>query len=270
MTGTLHVTFSPSAAHSLRQAMARMGRLDRVIGLEDYLNYGPIDPVISSVRAKWVAKVLDQPERGEAFELADEFWRAALSPGMRRVVWFCRRCAREYCGLLEFVKRIGDQPFAVVDMTNVLMTQTARPLRQPKQTIYNSVAVIPDEEFASNNLIDLARALTTAEAAYYSSCWTKLRKENAPLRVLNSNFELESADITYFDEQLISHAAQDWRRGAYIAGSVLAVDDERYQIDDLFLISRLKTLSASGRLEGRGNLYVLRESEFRLPRVQAS
>ena len=55
---TLHVVFTMSAAGTIRQAFAKIGCADRVIGFMDNLSFGPIDAPGASARQEWVRQSL--------------------------------------------------------------------------------------------------------------------------------------------------------------------------------------------------------------------
>jgi hypothetical protein len=90
--------------------------------------------------------------------------------------------------------------------------------------------------------------------------------ENSLLRVLDSDLNLISAPISFFDDQLMSYAKTRQLKSARIIGEVLASfwPERRYQTCDGFLASRVRALVAAGRLEGFGDLWQIQASEVRL------
>jgi hypothetical protein len=45
----------------------------------------------------------------------EALWKAALIEDVRRVAWVSRRSASEYSGFLEWLWRLGDLPYEVVE-----------------------------------------------------------------------------------------------------------------------------------------------------------
>ena len=104
---------------------------------------------------------------------------------------------------------------------------------------------------AAERLWVLARPLSPVEHAAHLAVWSRLRAENAPLRLIGPN-GLRSAPITAFDTALLSHASENWGRLSHLIGHVLAQDDGLYfQAGYVVLGSRVAHLIASNALEYR-------------------
>ena len=95
------------------------------------------------------------------------------------------------------------------------------------------------DEIVRGNLLAVARPLSLGERMRYRSIWSRLRDENAPLRVLSYG-ELVSAPVSHFDALLLSIATPEWRKMALILGHALAEawDDDIAQIGDSFFAAR--------------------------------
>lgn len=111
----LHVVFSPAGAGVVGQLLRRLGRRDRVIVPCGNLMCGPINDIDGQQRREWLARHIDggHDASNEEFDLA---WAAVLSASASPIAWFMRGNPMEYCGFLEFVDRLGDKPFDVVDV----------------------------------------------------------------------------------------------------------------------------------------------------------
>ena len=259
MTAPLHIMFSPLAAGSLRQGLEQAGRDDQVVAYFDDLSFGPIDPPDLDVRRAWDGEELGYDDYDLSARMA-AFWTAALAPGRRRIVWVTRRSPKEYAGLLEFLRQIGDEPFEIIDLTDVAIEPTAF----TEERIGATWAIHPGE-FLQYRLFERASPLSPEDRVRYADTWSRLRAENAPLRVIE-NGELCSAPMTYFDAQLLSAATGEWRRAAYLVGVTLVEiwETSFYQTGDLVLFARVRALVDSGDLEGRGDL-TTPSFEVRLP-----
>ena len=119
-SGVLLAVFNFSAAKDLRDALHQAGRSDEVITFPDDLSYGPIDPPDPASRAMWMEKELDQDYITQRTPAIEDFWARTRASGVRRIVWTSQRSASEYAGFLEWLSRVGDADFDVVDLTDVV------------------------------------------------------------------------------------------------------------------------------------------------------
>jgi hypothetical protein len=239
MAAPLHVIFSQAAEPDLRAALALAGRSDEVAVCFDIFSLGPIDPGDRFQRQAWLSDVLDLGPEG--FGSDDLFWRQALALDRPLIAWTSTRVAQERAGFLEWLRRLGDAPCAVIDLSE------ARDGSAPA-----ILGILDAEKILSLGLLDLARPLEAAERHGHHETWRRLRAENAPLRTIQDG-ELASAALTAFDQQLLSHVTADWARAARAIGGVLAdaFDDHVLQVNDFVLMSRLGALIKAGAIEAR-------------------
>jgi Protein of unknown function/Domain of unknown function (DUF1835) len=265
MMSSVHLVFTPSAAGELRKALAEAGRTDRVICPFDDLSFGPINPPDPQMRRKWVADVLGYSGWEEVIGDTEPFWRESLSAREPKVAWVSRRTAQEYTGFLEWLWRLGDTPFEVVDLTDVKIAGRDRNGNATQPALAASIALLHSYQILDNGLLDRAETLPTAAREQCLELWRRLRVENAPLRVINEA-GLASAPISYFDSLLLSYATRDWKKAAMVVGKTLGTfwDDALFQTGDIVLASRVAALVADGVLEARGDPFDLRHSEVRL------
>src|SRR5215471_15633034 len=113
----LHIVFGESAGGALRLALRQAGRDDEVLSFNDDLSFGPIDPPDPIARSAWARTELYFADAATAAlgDSLDRFWHRARS-ARKRVVWFSRHTALEYCGLLELVSQLGRRSYKVVDL----------------------------------------------------------------------------------------------------------------------------------------------------------
>ncbi len=182
----------------------------------------------------------------------------------RRVAWLSRRSAQEYAGgFLEWLWRIGEEPIEVIDLTDVMVAGKDGPTK-PHLAI--SLGILPPYQILESDLLDRTEKLTSVLRAQYRELWGRLRAENAPLRVLSEG-ELVSAPLSFFDPLLLSCATPEWQKAARIIGEALWDSSTALMIQtgDLVLSARVRALADAGRLESRGNLFDIQNSELRLP-----
>jgi uncharacterized protein DUF3658/uncharacterized protein DUF1835 len=262
---TLHVVFNPSGAAGLRDALRQAGRDDRVACLMDNLSFGPIAPPDAEARCKWVEHELGY-EWEDVCAKAAAFWGEALPPADRKVAWLSRRSTLEYTGFLEWLWRLGDQPFELVDVTDVTVIGHREDGTPTEPQLAMSLGLLHPYQIIDNGLLDSAERITSAMHDQYRRLWERLRRENAPLRILGPH-GLVSAPITHFDSALLSHARTQWQKAAMVIARALVdfSDASLLQTDDLVLAARLRALAEAGHVESEGDLSDIRHSEVRLP-----
>ncbi len=262
---TLHIAFTDSGAGSLRSALASSKSQDEVITLTDAPNFGPVEYSDPAVRERWMEEVLGLGGYDWVIECSVTFWSRVLTDTRPKVLWTSRRSAMEYCGFLECLWRLKDTPCSVVDLTNVKVRYPRRDgtLSPPKLAV--SLATVPAEIFQEQGLLNLHEEITPDVRAHYHNLWNRLRKENAPFRVVGAT-GIASAPINYFDDFLVSCVSSDWQKSARVVGEALGreTDTEYWQVGDLVLFSRLQVLAKEGKIESRGDMANMQASELRL------
>ncbi len=211
--------------------------MDEVLGYDDFADYGP---------------------------RADLFWKEATSASISPIVWVCRRCAQEYAGFLEFLWRIGDQAFQVIDITEVeFVTRPGRP--GPPTWITPTFGFVAPIDMIDARLLDRHSTLSDQQKCDYRRMWEALRAENAPLRIV-SNEGLYSAQITHFDDVIASCLTHEWQRANAVVGEAIGklLEDRFDRCGDLVLWSRVRTLADQGSFEMKGDGAVMHKSYVRL------
>jgi hypothetical protein len=264
---TLHIVFSDSFSGSLRVALRELGRDDAIACFLDDLSFGPIDPPDPRARRKWVRRELAPGMRDREWPLRPlaAFWKAALAPSSRRIVWVSTRSAPEFAGFLEFVWRLGEGSCDLVAFDgDALVSRGDSGHKAGGRAI--ALAELPPYHLTATRYWERAAPLERAERERYRSDWARLRAENAPLRILDES-GLVSAPITHFDELLMSCTVGQWRKAARVIGEALSTfwDGPFHQVGDVVLAARVRALAEAGRLESQGNLRRVRFSEVRLP-----
>jgi len=187
-------------------------------------------------------------------------WEAALSAPGRRIAWVSRRMPHEYCGFLEWLWRLGDEPCEIVDLHDVKFDWHLRDGTIRRQPVPSLGSILP-EHIRDNAFWDRAHPLTGARRRRYQESWSKLRHENAPLRVLKGN-ALVSAPISHYDEFILSHTKTGFLKVARILGSSFGLGPH-YKACLYLFHGRIHKLVDAGILEAEGNIAQMRFSEVR-------
>lgn len=212
----LHVTFSHSAAGSLKQALSRLGVAEKVAALADDLSVGPIEPGDSGQRVQW-----EDAEFGERLFTdplsAQLFWSSVTAWPGTLVVWVSSRCGLELCGLHALVSRV---PLARIQVVDVAAVNFRKPTGEPAAWVAQSFSWVSDDRIIEHSLIDLASPLDDVSRASLRSRWKQLGRENAALRILTEH-GLESKPITFFDERILTRITDDWQSCERVADDTM-------------------------------------------------
>jgi hypothetical protein len=114
----LHVTFSHSAAHTLREALARVDRAEHVAMFPDDLGFGPIDSPHESARAEFSTEVMLFEPNPKTKEQLDVFWSEVRANAENQVAWSSRLCVHEYANFLNYLSGRNSPP-QIVDVADV-------------------------------------------------------------------------------------------------------------------------------------------------------
>jgi hypothetical protein len=239
-----HMVFGYSAAGDVKAALKLSGRDDSVVKFPDDLSYGPIDSTEWSARRAWVEENIGSLEGFGIADLSNFFWHAILDSDTQLIVWVSRRSAREYCGFLEYLRRLGERPSLIIETTEA---------KGPDGKFFGGTAAIPADQIASSGLLDSAINLPPELRARGQILWQSLREENAPLRALSRGLSLTSVPISFYDDALLSFVTADWTPMARVVGATLADewDSGVSNVSDFLLFSRLHVLLETGVLEER-------------------
>lgn len=252
-TARLHVTFGYSAGHSLKIALATLGINEEIAILGDDFNMGPLDPGDAEQRAEWEREELGDADEPIALS-GDviEFWQKVSTWPGTIVAWMSSRCVVELCGfhaLLWHVPRATIQVIDVADFDFARGNATKYDERQ-------SFAIVRDERIVELSLIDFARPLSDVELASHRKTWSRLRAENAPLRVL-TEAGLVSAPVNYFDDRMRALITEDWQKCARVVGNMLASVSSgflrEFSSDTFFFVRLLNLIDDDKDVEGKND-----------------
>lgn len=214
--------------------------------MPDGLSLGPVASM--NDRGAWFASELGF-DRDDLGGLLPVFWSAALDPGRRRASWCSWRNAQEYCGFLEVVSRRGDGPRDAIDLSDATAVT-----RSGRAVAAETLALLEPEQIVASGLIDLAAPLPRDDRVASRARWSRLRGEDAPLRVLTGGGGIASAPLCFFDDALLASTLDHWRPADRVVAEVLGAcwETRLWQTGDLLLKARVHALAAAGRIALRG------------------
>ena len=253
---TVHVTFGRTRAEDIRSALRLSGHQERVIGLSKDLAVGPINPPEPGARQEWIRDVLRCEPDDEPDE-AEEPWAEATSTATYPIYWVCMSDAAEQASFLEFSFRMNGRTFDVVNATGLDFV-TIRGIRTPW-----SLGLMSPEDIVASGLYGRRRTLLPAEIAAASDLWSRLRRENTPLRIVR-NGGLVSAPRDHFDTFLVEQAPRDWEVAARLIGRTMSALSS-VTPSHVVLFGRILALGKSQRLDVTGPGPGMRDYKVRRP-----
>ena len=212
---------------------------------------GPIDRTEGAARTRW----LQEQFGSEGYERAadiDAFWSEIALPDNRVITWVSRRNPRDFCGLLEMLRRRGSAPLEIVDVTDIEVP-SAEGAPDLEKTL--GIAELGWELTVERKLLETAAPISVVATLEYAQTWTRLREENAALRIVENGI-LRSAPVTHYDGRLVSFARPEWQSiGRVLDPFYQTARAEGLSVPDLrFLLRRLAALVESAQLEAQGDL----------------
>ena len=177
-----------------------------------------------------------------------------------------RRDAHWYCGFLEWLSRVGEEPCDLIDVTDLMVSGRRSSGEHGPPFMVISPSVLAPDQIIEAGLLERSAPLTAIERGQYRALWTALRAEDAPLRIVGGG-GLVSAPITVFDSLIKSSATRSWQKMARVLGEALVQswDGDYHPVGDLVLRVRIRALAEAGDLEWRGDLFDMPNCEIRLP-----
>jgi uncharacterized protein DUF3658/uncharacterized protein DUF1835 len=261
----LHVVFGTTALERLSEALRLAGGNEPVVAFPDDLSIGPINGEGGEARLAWMVR-----EFGPSFACLanlpvelEAFWQALRSTEAVPVIWFTRRSALEYSGLLELAWTLGERPYQIVDFTGVDFVKRLHE-GPGRLRVYLSLGEMRPVEAAG--LLGSTQVPSSGQRDHYRQIWSRLREEDAALRVLTDG-GLASEPASFFDDALLKATPASWQTIAKTIGEVygLSWDDNVLQISPMVLTGRIRTLVTLGALECRGDVDDVRAGEIRRP-----
>lgn len=274
----VHVVFG-SAESNLREAIYEAGWPEAVVGTDDNFSIGPITagpitagpvtggpvtPAEMAARAQAMNGILGKTTLEMTVALNAPLLSISLADGVQPVVWFSRRDATSYAGFLWWLSHRGEGPCEIVDVTDTILPLHELQGESLKEHLAVSPGLVPPEDMII--LREEARPLSAPERRRYQEMWQRLVRENSPLRVIEGD-DLISVPVSHFDQLLLSHVVDRWRKMARVIGGAMmrGFDEDLHQIGDIFLHARLRALVEAGVIEAVGDVTRMGYCEVRLP-----
>ena len=239
----IHVTFSPSAAGSLRQMLAKRGVRERVIELTDDLDLGPISRGDLTGRQDWLNRNaplgLPMAEQRDWFAESEARFCEAVEANRDRLVWIAPSSATELAGLFWYLDRFGGEGSRIIqaDFVPHNWWNTEPP---------TSLGQLGEEQLAE--LLDEAPRVERDSTRYPADRWQQLIDDGALVRAVKDG-ALQSVADDFFDWSILEQCKPDWRKAPYVlANAMSSLWDAGHNTNLDLLVWRVRELIKNGRI----------------------
>lgn len=212
----IHVTFSPSAAGSLRQLLAKRGVKERVIELTDDLDLGPISRGDLAGREDWLNRNaplgFPMAERRDWLSESETRFCDAVEADCDRLIWLAPKSATEQAGFLWFLDRFGSEGAKLIFADFV-------PRNWWNTEVPTSLGQLGEEHLAE--LLDEAPRVAWDTARYPADRWQQLIDDNALVRAVQDGV-LQSVEDDFFDWCILEKCTTEWKRVPYVMAEAMS------------------------------------------------
>lgn len=216
MVNVHHITFSPSAAGSLKEAFRVYQIQASVSFLPDDYTLGPINNPEHQSRIAFIRTFLaDCPYLDDILDYSEEtesFWKNVTDTSRPVLIWYSRRCAHEYTGFLELLSRIPyHKDLKTIDISKYqVLNPGSGSLVTPHSCGECSPAMF-------NSLLRYVYHLKNQEFSQFTAEWAEISQEKGSFRIIREG-KLQNTPLSWYDEDLFSLVPDTWIPSARIVG----------------------------------------------------
>lgn len=236
----IHVTFSSSAAGTLRQVLRSKGLRQRVVDLTDNLSWGPIAIDGFENRQAWldINAPFDLGPWGWIAESAVKFLESAAAD-TDRLIWIAPRSANEQAGFYWYLDHFDahETQMVIADYPVCDAWRDEPPF---------SLGELNEDRMAG--LFDESPRVAWDSSRFPRDRWQTLVADNALLRIVQ-NGKLQSAPEDFFDHFLLAQCSQEWTKPHRVVGHTMgSLWDAGHSPGSDFLSWRLRELIQLGKV----------------------
>lgn len=271
----IHIVFNEPDTGILKAAMELDESLQgEVVQIKDDYAVGPLlNCYIGEgieARRNWWREVLaggDYDGKVDSGDVDDYKTAAELVGTMRRnpdeIIWIWaaqnKHDVSGYYWLLNYMKEFQGRVF-ILYLNNL-------PFINEKGLIFYPqwLSEIPAREFLKAK--KLARPVTLSEFEVDPDEWKKICDENKGVRLLEGGKKLVQADYDYYDAEMLKFITKDWQKASKVINQFIS--KAKQTTGDAYLLWRLKTLIAEGRLDVQGEIKNMKDFELKVKSEEA-
>lgn len=248
---TLHITPGGTAADSLREALARAGRDERVVELHDDLAVGPLRDAdeVPGVRAAFWQSVFGDASIDFGHELKEEEARVeAIANAEEPVVVWHAQSAGNQLMLRRVAYRLRNTPQRLNEVR--LSFDDLPPDGQAATRTDGATAVGMFAPALLEAKLADAAPLSVLRIGRLALEWQALKQADGETRAWRDN-TFKRGSFAELDALIAGLASPEWRNAARVAGELMAAD-VGFLVSDTIAFWRCREAAAAGLIELSG------------------
>lgn len=254
----IHIVFNESEIALMQQVMALDESLaGEVVQIKDDYAVGPIHAIYEAEgyqqRRDWWKQLLENSPYTEQQDLVDDKLtvhnlKKTLDENPDEQIWvWMGQNQHDVCGYYWLMPQFKEYQGRVM----VLYMNNLPFINEKGQIFYPSwLHEIQPSEFLKAK--KLCRPITLSEFEVDPDEWKKLCEENALVRSLEGGKKIASQTETFYDVDLLKNITAEWQKSWRVLSNTL--NRMKVKTGDVFIMWRLKTLIAEGKVEANGDI----------------
>lgn len=254
----IHIVFNESEVALMQQVMALDETLaGDVVQIKDDYAVGPILAIYEAegyqLRRDWWKQLLENSPYEDQADIVDDKLtvhnlkkRLDENPDEQIWVWMGQN-QHDVCGYYWLMPQFKEYQGRIM----VLYMNNLPFINEKGQIFYPSwLHEIQASEFLKAK--KLCRPITLSEFEVDPDEWKKLSEDNAIVRSLEGGKKIANQPETFYDAELLKNITAEWQKSWRVLSNTL--NRMKVKTGDVFIMWRLKTLVAEGKVEVNGDI----------------
>jgi hypothetical protein len=253
----IHIVFEEANIEALQKAIELDETLEgEIIQIKDDFAVGPIENIYQTEgyqqRRDWWQTLLENSPYKEQINLVDDkmtvhLLTKTLLENTEEKVWiWMAQNQHDVCSYYWLICQLKDYQGRV----EVLYLNNLPFINEKGQIFYPThLFEIQPKEFLKAK--KLARTITSSEFEVDPDEWIKLCNDNAAIRLLEGGKKIVGKKADFFDKDLLSVITTDFQKITKVLHNALG--KMKIQTGDVFLVGRIKELTANATVEMQGD-----------------
>jgi hypothetical protein len=254
----IHIVFNESEVALMQQVIALDETLaGDVVQIKDDYAVGPILAIYEAegyqLRRDWWKQLLENsPYENQADIVDDKLTvhnlKKRLDENPEEQIWlWMGQNQHDVCGYYWLMPQFKEYQGRIM----VLYMNNLPFINEKGQIFYPSwLHEIQASEFLKAK--KLCRPITLSEFEVDPDEWKKLSEDNAIVRSLEGGKKIASQAETFYDAELLKNITAEWQKSWRVLSNTL--NRMKVKTGDVFIMWRLKTLVAEGKVEVNGDI----------------
>lgn len=254
----IHIVFNESEVALMQQVIALDETLaGDVVQIKDDYAVGPIQAIYEAegyqLRRDWWKQLLENSPYADQTDIVDDKLtvhnlKKRLDENPEEQIWlWMGQNQHDVCGYYWLMPQFKEYQGRIM----VLYMNNLPFINEKGQIFYPSwLHEIQPSEFLKAK--KLCRPITLSEFEVDPDEWKKLTEDNAIVRSLEGGKKIASQPETFYDAELLKNITAEWQKSWRVLSNTL--NRMKIKTGDVFIMWRLKTLIAEGKVEVNGEV----------------